>query len=144
RARSGTRGSRRGRTRRRPRVPHDGRPPTARTSSGPLASGGDVLGPVRFLQHRLRSREPCEGHAVGRAADVVEPEPVAELHRLRVAAVLAADAELDALLRPTPSLDRDSHQLADAGLVEGLERVVLDDAVLEVEREELALGVVAR
>src|SRR5438067_729623 len=109
-----------------------------------LAARGHVVRALRFLQHRLRRCEPGDGHAVRRAADVVEAEPVAELDRLRVAAVLAADAELDRRLHLAPALDGDAHQLTDAFLVERLEWVALDDAFLEIEREELALGVVAR
>jgi Tol biopolymer transport system component len=41
--------------------------------------------------------EAGDGHAEGRAADVVEADLVAEVHRRRVAAVLAADAELEVL-----------------------------------------------
>src|SRR4029077_7796440 len=88
-------------------------------------------------------REPRERHAIRRAADVVEPEPMAELDRLRVAAMLTADAELDLFLGATPSLDTDAHELADPGLVERLERILLDDAVLEVACEALPVGVVA-
>jgi hypothetical protein len=62
----------------------------------------------------------------------------------RVAAVLAADAELDPGLRRAAPLDADPHQVADAVLVDRLERVALEHSVLEVEGEELALGVVAR
>ena len=58
--------------------------------------------------------------------------------------MLAADAELEVRLRLPPALDRDPHQVADAFVVEHLERVALEHAVLEVEGEELALGVVAR
>ena len=43
----------------------------------------------------------------------------------------------------SPAFDRDPHQVAHAVLVEHLERVALEDSVLEVEGEELALGVVA-
>ena len=58
--------------------------------------------------------------------------------------MFATDAELEVgLLRPA-TLDRDPHQLADALDVERLERVLLEHAVLEVMRQELALGVVAR
>ena len=69
---------------------------------------------------------------------------MAERDRARLAAVLAADPELDLGLRGPPALDRDPHQVADAVLVEHLERVPLEDPVLEVEGEELALGVVPR
>ena len=50
----------------------------------------------------LRRCESGERHAVGRAADVVEPELVAERDRARLAAVLAADAELEVGLTPLP------------------------------------------
>ena len=46
-------------------------------------------------QRRLRGGEAGDRHAVGRAGDVVEAELVAELDRVRIAAVFAADAELD-------------------------------------------------
>ena len=49
--------------------------------TGSLATGGDVLGAPALLQRGLRRGEPRERHAVRRAADVVEPEPVAELDR---------------------------------------------------------------
>src|SRR4029079_9296660 len=83
-------------------------------------------------------------HAVRRAAHVVETEPVAELDGLRLATVLTADAELDVGLRRTPTLDADPHQVSDAALVEGLEGILLEHAVLEIEGEELPLGVIAR
>ena len=109
-------------------------------SSAADRDGGDA----RLGERRLRRGEPRERHAVRRAGDVVEPEPVAERDRARLAAVLAADPELDARLRASPALDRDPHEVADPVLVEHLERVPLEDAVLEVVREELALRVVAR
>ena len=58
--------------------------------------------------------------------------------------MLAADAELEVGLRRPATLDRDPHQVADPVDVERLERVLLQHAVLEVVREELALCVVAR
>ena len=58
--------------------------------------------------------------------------------------MLAADAELDAFLGASAPLDRDPHQVADPALVERLERVPLEHAVLEVARQELALRVVTR
>ena len=47
-------------------------------------------------------------------------------------------------LDAAPALDGDPHEVADPVLVEHLERVPLQDPVLEVVGEELALGVVAR
>src|SRR5215475_10557491 len=115
-----------------------------RESAVSSAAGLDVLRAMRLPQHRLRCREPRQRDAIGRAADVVEPDQVAELDRTGLAAVLAADAELQVRLRPPPPLDSGPHQVTDALLVEHLERVPLEHAVLEVEGEELPLRVVAR
>ena len=98
----------------------------------------------RLSEHGLGRREPRERDAIGRAGDVVEPDAVAERHRPRLSPVLAADSHLQVVLHAAAALDRDSHQLADALLVDHLERVALEHAVLEVARQELALGVVAR
>ena len=67
-----------------------------------------------------------------------------ERDRVRLAAVLPTDPELDRRLRAPPPLHGDSHQVADALLVDHLERIPLEDSVLEVVREKLALSVVAR
>src|SRR5688572_684421 len=48
-----------------------------------------------FGQGRLRGGETRERDPVRRARHVVEPEPVTERDRRRLAPVLAADAELD-------------------------------------------------
>src|SRR5205823_449327 len=87
---------------------------------------------------------PGDRYAERRARHVVEPEPIAEGNRARLAAVLTADTDLQCRLDAPPALDRDPHQLADAVLVEHLERIALDHAVLEVAREKLAFGVIAR
>ena len=63
---------------------------------------------------------------------------MAERDRLRLAAVLAADPELDVVAGPAPALDRDLHQVADAALVDRLERVALEHARLQVVGEEAA------
>src|SRR6185503_13332785 len=46
----------------------------------------------------LRRCKPCDRHAVRRARYVIEADAMAEPHRCRIAAVLAADAELQ--IRP--------------------------------------------
>ena len=70
-------------------------------------------------QRRLRRREPGDGHAIGRAADVIEAGRLAEGDAGGVAAMLAANAELEAGLgRPAP-LGRDRDQFADALDVDG-------------------------
>ena len=68
--------------------------------------------------------------AEGRAGDVVEPDLVAELDGLRIAAMLAADAHLESGAG-VASLGRGHlHQQADARLVERGEGILLEDAVL--------------
>src|SRR5439155_13300158 len=97
----------------------------------PLAAGGYVLRGAGLGERGLRRGEARERNAVRRAADVVQPEVVAEDDRLRLAPVLAADAELQRLLDAAAALDRDAHQISDAALVERLERIALEDVVLE-------------
>src|SRR5205085_7882214 len=67
------------------------------------------------------------------AADVGEAELVAELDRGGIAAVLAADAQLDVRPGGVGPLDGDPHQLANAVAIEGLEWVFRQDAVLRSE-----------
>ena len=97
-----------------------------------------------MLERGARGREARGGDAERRAAHVVEPDAVEERHRARIAAVLAADAELEAGLDRAAALDPERDELADALLVDRLERVLLEHAVLEVDGEEAVLGVVAR
>ena len=61
-----------------------------------------------------------------------------------MAAVLAADADLEARPARAPPFDRERHQAAHALHVEHLERVVLQDAALVVHRQELVLRILAR
>src|SRR3546814_3089514 len=63
---------------------------------------------------------------------IVEAGIVAEAHRRRVAAMLAADAELDVLAHAAAALGGQLDQFADAGLIDGDEGIALEDAGLEV------------
>src|ERR1043166_7814953 len=98
---------------------------------------------ARLRQRRLCRGEPRDRHAERRAANVVQSDFLEELDRLRIAAVLAADAELQGWPRLTSFRDRDVDELPDAGRVDGRERVLLHDRELGVRAEERA-GVVAR
>src|SRR5579859_3896505 len=115
----------------------------ARFIAASLAAGDRGLHAC-VLQRRLRGGETGERDAERRAGHVVEPDAVAERDRVRLAAVLAADAELEILLRTSPPRDGDPHQVADTALVEHLERVPFEHVVLEVGGEELPLRVVPR
>src|SRR5262249_48522865 len=78
-------------------------------------------------ERRLRRGEARDRHAIGRRADVVEADVVEEVHRGGVAAVLAADAELQVAARPPPALDAGADDVADAGDVDRRERILLED-----------------
>src|SRR5215471_14753606 len=92
----------------------------------------DSFGLERAAQGSLRRRQSRDRHAIGRAGDVVEPGLVAEEHRRRVAAVLAANAELELGAHLAAALAGDLDQLAHALGIERGEWVVLEDAALLV------------
>src|SRR5215212_1537469 len=96
------------------------------------------------LLRRLGGGHPRDRHAVRRAAHVVEPGHLEEGDRLGVAAVLAADAELQVRLRLAARPRREPDEPADAGPVDRLERAAVEDLRLDVPVQEAALDVVAR
>src|SRR5688500_1689640 len=95
------------------------------------------------FQRRLRRGEPRERDAEWRAGHVVETGVMAEPHGLRIAAVLAADADLEILALAAPALDRDLDELAHAGFVERREGIFGEDLPLEIIGQKPA-RVVAR
>src|SRR5881296_3355981 len=88
-----------------------------------------------LLERRLRRGETGDGHAERRAGHVVHAHMVTELHRRGLAAVLSTNADLQVGPGSPAEPDRQLDELADALLVEHLERVVLEDSVLHVKRE---------
>jgi plasmid stability protein len=66
------------------------------------------------LKSRLRRREPGDRHAIGRARDVIQAGLLAEGDRGRIAAMFAADTELQVRARRPAALRRDLDQLANA------------------------------
>ena len=96
-----------------------------------------------LFESRMRCRQACDGHAERRAAHVVQTCEVAELHRRRFAAVFAADAAFEVFACAAAFEYRLADQLSHAVAVEDLERVVLQNAFLQVDRQELG-DVVAR
>src|SRR5436190_19416591 len=109
-----------------------------RTTRAPL-----TLDRVR-VERRLRGSEPRDRHPEGRAADVVQAGHVEERDRIGVAAVLAAYPELEPRVPLAADPCGQSHQPANAGLVDRLERAAVDDLLLEVSRQDPAFDVVAR
>src|SRR5438034_1441148 len=102
----------------------------------PLSAVSAVL--FALTDGRLRRSQTGDRDAVGGAADVVETHSLAERDRGRVAAVLAADAELDVRLHRPATLGGDADQVADAFLIEGHERVLLEDALVDIGVQETA------
>src|SRR5262249_26165487 len=91
----------------------------------------------------LCGRRPRDGGPEWRRADVIEAHLLEEPDRVRIAAVLAADAQLEILLDAAALVYGDLDQLADAARVDRRERVLLHDLELLIMRQERP-GVVAR
>ena len=85
----------------------------------------------------LSSGQTSDGNTEGRAADIVQTNIVAELNAGGVTAVLAADAQTQ--IRVGGAAVSSSHldQLANADLVQMLERIALVDLVVVVSSQEL-------
>src|SRR5947209_4777552 len=99
--------------------------------------------PRRTLAERgLGGGEACDGNAERGARDVIERNLVAERDGGGVAAVLAADPDLELCLRLPTALDADPHQFAHALAVDGDERIARENPARHVGAEK-ARGVVA-
>src|SRR5438132_2703875 len=96
-----------------------------------------VFRTLPFARNRgLRRSQTRDRHAERRRADVVEPDFLEKPDRVRIAAVLAADPELEILACRAPLRHRDLDELADAGRFDRRERVVLHDLELGVVRKK--------
>ena len=96
-----------------------------------------------FADGSLCGSQTCNRHAERAAGHVGQADVVAELDGRRIAALLAADAELDVRAGLTAQLARHLDQTAHAGLIELGERIGLVDLAVIVGREELARVVAA-
>jgi hypothetical protein len=96
-----------------------------------------------LFERGLRRCQPRREQAEGRAGDVVEVDFVAELDGLWIAAMLAANADFEVGPRIAPFGYGHLHQLPHASLIEGGEGILLEDAKLEIGRQEV-VDVVAR
>jgi hypothetical protein len=92
-------------------------------------------------QRRLRRRRPCDGHAIRAGADVIEADLLAKTDAGGIAAMFAADAQLDARARRPAPLRREVDELADALDIQCDERVGGKNTLFDIGREE-ARGVV--
>src|SRR5262249_22272296 len=127
-------------TARRPPGPGFGATPGGRRAVGapPRGARREVL-----AQRGLRRRQPRDRQPIWRAGYVVEAEAMAEAHRTRIAAVFAADADLQTFALGAAALDGDAHQLADAFFVDRLERIARIDLEVVHVRNQEAAGIVA-
>src|SRR5690606_6721765 len=98
---------------------------------------------LRRFHGGLGGRQTGDRNAARRAGDIVQPDLVAEEDRLRIAAVLAADPDLEILASAAAPFDALLHQLADARLIDRLERIGSDDVVLGVVTDERLVIVTA-
>src|SRR5262245_14504075 len=101
-----------------------------------LAGGG-------LAERGLGGGEARDRHAERRAGHVVELHLVAERDRGGIAAVLAADSDLELRLDLAAALDADPHELAYAVAVDGDERIDRHDPARHVGAEETR-SIVAR
>ena len=93
-------------------------------------------GSVCFAKRCLCGRQTGYRQTERRTAHIVEPEMMAEDHRVRIAAMLAANAELDILPRLATFFHSDLHQLADARGINRGKRICLDDAHFCIQRQK--------
>src|SRR5688500_2440810 len=92
---------------------------------------------------RLRRGEARDGDAEGRTRDVGQVLLVEKADRCRIAAVLAADAELHRALDGARLFACMAYEPAHTGHVEGLKWVRNKQTLLDINGEEFA-GVVSR
>src|ERR1019366_361755 len=90
----------------------------------------------------LRRGQPRDRHAVGRAGDVIQSDLVAERDGGGIAAMLAANADLETRAGLASARNADLHQLADAVAIDRDERIDLQDSLGDIGAEESG-GVVA-
>src|SRR5579862_2572701 len=119
----------------------------SRAKSRPInsktSSRSHRLRTIRSTDRCLCRRQPCNWHAIRRARNVIHADAIAELDRIRIAAMFAADPDLKIRLGLAAQfhglLDNDAH----AFLVDGLERIGFKDLQLFVFLGKLRV-VVAR
>src|ERR1700757_3286643 len=83
-----------------------------------------------FFHYGLRRSQPRDWHAERRSADIIHADLMAELNAFRVAAVLAADADLQIWTRFAALFDAHANHHSNTLNVEGLEGIAGEDAGL--------------
>src|SRR6266496_52687 len=113
-------------------IPQRGLPTLRGVSDGPIPTGRTLLrSSALYFQlvagRSLRRRQTRRQHAEWRTGNVVKSHFVAELHRRRFSAMLAANPNFQVRAGLAPAFSSDLHQLSNAFLIERVERILLDD-----------------
>src|ERR1044072_5447021 len=103
-----------------------------------LPDSRGARGGLLASERGLRCGEPCNRHSERRETDVAQADAMTEADRRRFAAVFAADAYFQIRASRAAFLRAHLYQLAHAFLIQHLKRVVREDVVVNVEREEFA------
>src|SRR5258708_39960679 len=98
---------------------------------------------VPEFELRLSGSQPGHGYPVGRAGNVVQTTGAEEADGVGVAAVLAADTDLELGVRSSSLVRSQPDELADTLLVDRLEGILGKDLLVDVLGKEGA-GVVPR
>ena len=85
----------------------------------------------------LSSGQTCDGHAEGGAGDVVQTDLVAELNGGGITAVLTANTDVQLCIICAAILAGQVHQLADTGLIQLGEGIILEDLGVVIGIQEL-------
>ena len=89
-----------------------------------------LAGELHLLDGGLSGGQTGDGHTEGRAGHIVQTGAVAELHGGGIAAVLAADTQMQVGVHAAAQLAGHIHQLADALLIQLGEGIVLVDLLI--------------
>src|ERR1700744_1568421 len=94
------------------------------------------LADSRLAERGLRGRKPCDRHAIGRAGYVIQPDLMTEGDGSGIAAMLAANANLQIRTSLAPSCNADLHQFTNAIAVHRDKGIDLQDTLGNIGTEE--------
>src|ERR1700760_4111734 len=98
---------------------------------------------TNLRKRRLCGRQTRYRYTKWRAGNIIQTRVVTEANGCRIAAMLAANAELETVARLTAACRRDANKFADTIDIDGDERIARDHTLVDVLVEKHA-GIVAR
>ena len=99
---------------------------------------------LNLFQGSMSSSQPGYRDPEGGAAYIVEAQAMAESNRLGISTVFAADSDFQLWTDAAAFFNRHFHELSDPFLIKALERILREDALVNVSDEEAGFGVVTR